>query len=131
MIWLLTTPIDRSSYEGRTFHSTMADETLSIEDLSQQLDSEGMIGFTQSVVSDIENGLSVVNDSHLPWLNELKTRDWNGVLCFGMGGSAAGGDFLARLADASGSRPFIVHRGYQLPSWWSTCLLYTSDAADE
>ncbi|MGA0380420.1 MAG: hypothetical protein ACO3NJ_06430, partial [Candidatus Poseidoniaceae archaeon] len=98
----------------------MADETLSIEDLSQQLDSEGMIGFTQSFVSDIENGLSVVNDTHLPWLNELKIRDWKGVLCFGMGGSAAGGDFLARLSDASGSRPFIVHRGYQLPSWWST-----------
>jgi glucose/mannose-6-phosphate isomerase len=98
----------------------MADETLSIDDLSQQLDSEGMIGFTQSFVSDLERGFSAVDEKHLPWLQQLKSNDWNGVLCFGMGGSAAGGDFLARVADASGSKPFIVHRGYQLPSWWTS-----------
>ena len=97
----------------------MADEMLSIDDLSQQLDSEGMIGFTQSFVSDLEHGFSAVDEKHLPWLQQLKSNDWNGVLCFGMGGSAAGGDFLARIADASGSKPFIVHRGYQLPSWWT------------
>ena len=111
--------IDRSPYEGQTFHRTMADETLSIDDLSQQLDSEGMIGFTQSFVSDLERGFSAVDEKHLPWLQQLKSNDWNGILCFGMGGSAAGGDFLARIADASGSKPFIVHRGYQLPSWWT------------
>lgn len=97
----------------------MADDALNINDLIQQLDSEGMIGFTESFVSDIEKGLSVVNESHLPWLNDLKSIAWKGVLCFGMGGSAAGGDFLARLSDASGSKPFIVHRGYDLPSWWT------------
>jgi len=98
----------------------MADEPLNIDELSQQLDSEGMMGFTQSFVSDVENGFSAVNEKHLPWLEQLKASEWKGVLCFGMGGSAAGGDFLARLADASGSKPFVVHRGYELPSWWST-----------
>ena len=98
----------------------MADEPLNIDELSQQLDSEGMMGFTQSFVSDVENGFSAVSEKHLPWLEQLKASEWKGVLCFGMGGSAAGGDFLARLADASGSKPFVVHRGYELPSWWTS-----------
>lgn len=98
----------------------MADEPLNIEELSQQLDSEGMMGFTQSFVSDVENGFSAVSEKHLPWLEQVKASEWKGVLCFGMGGSAAGGDFLARLADASGSKPFVVHRGYELPSWWTS-----------
>ena len=97
----------------------MADETLDIDALCQQLDSEGMIGFVESFVSDIEKGISVVNEEHLPWLHDVKETQWKGVLCFGMGGSAAGGDFLARLSDSSGSKPVIVHRGYQLPSWWT------------
>ena len=97
----------------------MADETLDIDALCQQLDSEGMIGFVESFVSDIEKGFSVVNEEHLPWLHDVKETQWKGVLCFGMGGSAAGGDFLARLSDSSGSKPVIVHRGYQLPSWWT------------
>ena len=98
----------------------MADDALNIDDLIQQLDSEGMIGFTESFVSDIEKGYSVVNEKYLPWLSELKSTEWSGVLCFGMGGSAAGGDFLARLSDASGSKPVVVHRGYEVPSWWTT-----------
>ena len=97
----------------------MGDEDLNIGDLCQQLDTEGMIGFTESFVSDIEAGFSAVNEEHLPWLAGIKMGNWKGVLCFGMGGSAAGGDFLARLADADGSKPIIVHRGYQLPSWWT------------
>ena len=44
----------------------MADETLDIDALCQQLDSEGMIGFVESFVSDIEKGFSVVNEEHLP-----------------------------------------------------------------
>lgn len=98
----------------------MADETPDIDTLCQQLDSQGMIGFTESFVADIEKGFSVVNQEHLAWLADVKQNHWEGVLCFGMGGSAAGGDFLARLSDESGSKPFIVHRGYQLPSWWTT-----------
>ena len=79
----------------------MADEILDIDALCQQLDSEGMIGFVESFVSDIEAGFSAVNEEHLPWLAGIKMGNWKGVLCLGMGGSAAGGDFLARLADAN------------------------------
>jgi glucose/mannose-6-phosphate isomerase len=34
-----------------------------------------------------------------------------------MGGSAAGGDYLAAWADAAGSIPILVRRGYDLPQW--------------
>ena len=119
MIWHLTTLIHRSAYEGQTFHTTMGDETLNIGELCQQLDTEDMIGFTESFVSDLEIGFSVVTEERLSWLPAIKTRNWKGVLCFGMGGSAAGGDFLARLADANGSKPLVVNRTYDLPSWWT------------
>ncbi|DAC42802.1 MAG TPA: hypothetical protein D7I00_00545, partial [Candidatus Poseidoniales archaeon] len=101
----------------------MADNALNIDDLIPQLDSEGMIGYTESFVSDIEKGIAVVNDEHLPWMKDLTSTEWSGVLCLGMGGSAAGGDFLARIADASGSKPFVVHRGYSVPSWWDPAWL--------
>ena len=110
----------------------MADDALNIDDLIPQLDSEGMIGYTESFVSDIEKGIAVVNDEHLPWMMDLASTEWGGVLCLGMGGSAAGGDFLARMADASGSKPFVVHRGYSVPSWWdpSWLVLATSHSGN-
>jgi len=52
----------------------MADETLSIEELSQQLDSEGMIGCTQYFVSDLERGFSVVDEKHLTWLQATQIQ---------------------------------------------------------
>ena len=97
----------------------MGDETLNIGELCQHLDTEDMIGFTESFVSDLEIGFSVVTEERLSWLPSIQSHNWKGVLCFGMGGSAAGGDFLARLADANGSKPLVVHRTYDLPSWWT------------
>ncbi len=97
----------------------MDDDASSIDDLIKKLDSENMIGCTESFVSDLEKGFTVVNEQHLPWLVNLKQKKWSGILCLGMGGSAAGGDFLARLSDANGSIPFVVHREYGLPSWWT------------
>ena len=96
----------------------MAD--IDLRELATTLDTEDMIGFTRLFVEDIRGGFRSVNLERYPWMEEIGNTEWKGVLALGMGGSAAGGDFLARLADASGSRPFIVHRGYQLPSWWST-----------
>ena len=94
MRWHLTSESYRSPYEGQAFHSPMDEGSSNIEDLIQKLDSENMIGCTESFVSDIEKGFSVVHEEHLPWLTNLKSREWAGVLCLGMGGSAAGGDFL-------------------------------------
>ena len=40
-----------------------------------------------------------------------------------MGGSAAGGDFLAALTAHVGGCPVIVHRDYTLPAWFDATWL--------
>lgn len=87
--------------------------------LFEQLDTEGMTGFTRSFVHDLRSGFEAVNNERFPWIEDMKRTRWQGVLCLGMGGSAAGGDFLATLAGLQGSVPVHVHRDYQLPAWWS------------
>ena len=86
--------------------------------LAAALDKQDMIKFTRSFVQDIRVGRESVNRELLPWLDELDTG-WTGVLCLGMGGSAAGGDFLSVLCDESGAVPVRCHRGYDLPNWWT------------
>ena len=86
--------------------------------LATALDKQDMIKFTRAFVSDIRVGRESVNRELLPWLDQIDTG-WTGVLCLGMGGSAAGGDFLSVLCDESGAVPVRCHRGYDLPNWWT------------
>ena len=44
-------------------------------------------------------------------------------MCLGMGGSAAGGDFLAALTEHDGGCPVVVRRGYSLPAWFDATWL--------
>ena len=92
-------------------------------DLAATLDKEGMIGFTRRFHEDIQNGFDAVNTDLFPWLNDLKKAPWTGILCLGMGGSAAGGDFLAALAAQQGGCPVVVHRDYDLPAWFDATWL--------
>lgn len=98
-------------------------EEPTLVDLAERFDSEGMIGFVRNAVDDLRQGFAVVNPTHFPWLDELKRAPWSGVLCLGMGGSAAGGDFLATLTAANGHCPVVVHRDYTLPSWFDATWL--------
>jgi len=91
----------------------------SLVDLFDALDGEGMVGFTRRFVDDLEGGFAAVNPSSCPWLTDMAAQNWQGVLCLGMGGSAAGGDFLASLSSQHGRCPVHVHRGYTLPAWWN------------
>tara|TARA_B100001996_G_scaffold253590_1_gene196869 strand:- start:1264 stop:2349 length:1086 start_codon:yes stop_codon:yes gene_type:complete len=97
----------------------MDEDSVDIESLLKALDSQGMTGFTQAFFTDFENGMAAVNLEHLPWLSELQNQSWDGVLCLGMGGSAAGGDFLSTLSNRDGNTPIITHRDYTVPSWWN------------
>ena len=95
-------------------------------DLAERFDSEGMVGFTRSFHNDLRDGFSSVNSERYPWLDDLKKAPWSGVLCLGMGGSAAGGDFLAALTAHAGGCPVMVHRDYRLPAWFdATSVSYT------
>jgi len=79
--------------------------------LLKEYDKRDMAGFTRSFVQDFENAIGAEIDIE-------EDRDWSGVICLGMGGSAAGGMFLKALSDDYGGLPVIVWRDYGLPSWW-------------
>ena len=87
-------------------------------ELATELDTEDMIGFTRLFVEDIRRGLSNVNLERYPWMEEIGNTDWKGVLALGMGGSAAGGDFLSALCNLKGKIAVVVQRDYVIPSWW-------------
>ena len=87
-------------------------------DLAEQLDMEGMVGFTQTFHQDLHDGFEAITVERFPWLEDLKKAPWSGVICLGMGGSAAGGDFLAALTAREGKCPVVVHRDYTLPTWF-------------
>ena len=86
--------------------------------LANALDEQDMIGFTRSFVNDIRIGRESVNRELLPWITEIE-KSWTGVLFLGMGGSAAGGDFVSALCDQEGTIPIRCNRGYDLPNWWT------------
>ena len=92
-------------------------------DLAERFDSEGMVGFTRSFHRDLRDGFSSVSVERYPWLEDLRKAPWSGVLCLGMGGSAAGGDFLAALTAQNGGCPVMVHRDYRLPAWFDATWL--------
>ena len=86
--------------------------------LATALDSQDQIGLTRSFVSDIKAGRESVTRELLPWLTDID-RGWAGVLFIGMGGSAAGGDFVSELCNLNGAVPVKCHRDYDLPHWWT------------
>lgn len=90
-----------------------------IVELAKILDTEDMIGFTRAFVDDINRGLEHVNLERFPWIEEIAKQKWNGIICLGMGGSAAGGDFLAALTNLNGKLPVHIQRDYSMPSWWN------------
>lgn len=92
-------------------------------DLAQQLDRGNMYGYLQSFVNDLRGGFAAVSHSQFEWLESLRSVPWSGVLCLGMGGSAAGGQFLSTLAAHHGNRPIMVHSDYTLPSWFDASWL--------
>jgi glucose/mannose-6-phosphate isomerase len=96
---------------------------LTLVDLAERFDNDGMIGHLRQTVNDLRNGFAAVQPDHFPWLHQLKQAPWSGVLCLGMGGSAAGGDFLAALAAQHGHCPVVVHRDYTLPVWFDATWL--------
>ena len=92
-------------------------------DLAEQLDVEGMVGFTRTFHQDLREGFQAVTVDRFPWLDDLKKAPWSGVICLGMGGSAAGGEFLATLTAREGRCPVVVSRDYTLPAWFDATWL--------
>ncbi|MHB8586243.1 MAG: bifunctional phosphoglucose/phosphomannose isomerase [Thermoplasmatota archaeon] len=77
-----------------------------------RVDRSDMLGATVSLPDQIEGVLSMP----APELRGPSTPP-SRVLVVGMGGSAAGGDYLAAWADYESAVPILVRRGYDLPTW--------------
>jgi glucose/mannose-6-phosphate isomerase len=99
--------------------TSIPSKTPSLVELADALDNEGMIGYTRAFVQDFRQGLNHVSLERFDWMNQLANKKWAGILCLGMGGSAAGGEFLSALASFQGTIPVQVQRDYTLPAWWN------------
>ena len=75
-------------------------------DLAEQLDMEGMVGFTQTFHQDLHDGFEAITVERFPAEDPKGTGQ---VICLGMGGSAAGGEFGC-LDRPEGKCPVVVHR---------------------
>lgn len=81
------------------------------EELLKKYDRSDMAGWTRKFVDDVESAFQ--RD-----IGIIEENDWHGVICIGMGGSGAGGTYLAAISDRSAGLPVHFWRNYGLPSWW-------------
>jgi len=89
-----------------------------IADIAKFLDTEDMLGHLRNFVKDLLASFERLGDAGPAWVPGLRERKWKGLLCLGMGGSAAGGAALSALSDHQGVLPVLTHSDYGIPSWW-------------
>ena len=78
-----------------------------------RLDPKGMLGLTEAFPAQCRRALEIAEGVELPALPVEPSL----VMLTGLGGSAAGGDFVRAVFEASGNAPFVVNRDYFLPSY--------------
>lgn len=76
-------------------------------------DPKGMYALTCAFPDQVADAVRIAESASLP--NWSATPDL--VVLSGMGGSAAGGDYVKSLFDEFGKVPMVVNRDYVLPSW--------------
>lgn len=78
-----------------------------------RLDPKGMFGLFCAFPDQIERAVSIAQQAALPkWAAKPDL-----VMLTGLGGSAAGGDFVKCLFEAEARVPFLVNRDYHLPAY--------------
>lgn len=78
-----------------------------------ELDPKGMFGLALDLADQCRRALKIARDTDI-FLGDFKPSN---IVLTGLGGSAAGGDFLRCLVEAQGSIPFAVNRDYTLPGY--------------
>ncbi len=76
-----------------------------------RLDPKELLRLTREFPDQCRRALKIAQDAQLPALSGAPAS----AVLTGMGGSAAGGDFVKALFEAEGSIPFSVNRDYHLP----------------
>lgn len=79
-------------------------------------DPKGMMALTEGFSDQCRKALSLACELSLP--DSLRNCDQ--IVVLGMGGSAAGGDYLRELVHAGGTVPCLVCRDYVLPGFVSS-----------
>lgn len=76
-------------------------------------DATGFLALVQDFPDQVARAEEIARTASLPSWRAVPDN----VVLIGMGGSAAGGDFLQALFDAQARVPFAVSRAYTLPHW--------------
>ena len=98
--------------------NSIENETHRVRNLIKDLDSEDMLTHLRNFPRDLENWLIRKNYDEYTWTENIVSKAWKGIICIGMGGSAAGGMFLSSLSNNEGTHPVYVWNNYGLPKWW-------------
>ena len=94
-------------------------EELKISELAEKLDSDKMLDSLRSFVDDLVQSFTQFDFDVPEWMDEIGSTHWEGILCLGMGGSGAAGNFLKTIFDSEGQIPVIAWRNYEIPKWWN------------
>ncbi len=76
-------------------------------------DPKDMYGLTAAFAEQCDRALEIARSADLPPLEEAPTL----VVLTGLGGSAAGGDFMRALFEHQASTPFLVNRESSMPEF--------------
>ena len=77
------------------------------------LDPKGILTLTEQFPDQCRKALAIAEEAKLPAMPQRPSL----TVLTGMGGSAAGGDFVRAMFEAYGSTPFVVNRDYRLPNY--------------
>lgn len=77
-----------------------------------ELDPKGMLHLTEEFPNQCATAIRIGKEAILPEIGAISS-----IILTGLGGSAAGGDFVKAVLDAEGTTPFQVNRDYHLPRW--------------
>ncbi|MBK00789.1 MAG: hypothetical protein CMB48_07595 [Euryarchaeota archaeon] len=94
-------------------------DDINISELAEKLDSDGMLDSLRSFVDDLVQSFTQFDFEVPEWMDKIGSTHWDGILCLGMGGSGAAGNFMKTLFDAEGNIPIIAWRNYEIPQWWN------------
>ncbi|CAN5513327.1 bifunctional phosphoglucose/phosphomannose isomerase [soil metagenome] len=78
-----------------------------------ELDPHGMLDHTEGFPDQCRKALEIAKGVKVPTLENRPSV----CALTGMGGSAAGGDFVHSLFEAHGGSPFVVTRDYHIPNY--------------
>ena len=84
----------------------------------KKIDTQDMHGQISSLYFQIEDSVSIAENYFKKDMRyKDKIKNYNNILIIGMGGSAIGADFAAKILASKASVPIHILRNYNIPNW--------------